>query len=87
MDMRKYQKKFAQESIDGAILSECDEYTLLQELKVTSKLDRIKLLKIILGHYSALHILERDDHTLNLNVVNFIAVKFCNIISCACGYS
>jgi len=61
MDMRKYQKKFARESVDGAILSECDESTLLQELEVTSKLHRIKLLKVISGHYSALHILEGDD--------------------------
>jgi len=61
LDMRKYQKKFAQESIDGAILLECDESTLLQELEVTSKLDRIKLLKIISGHYSALRILKGDD--------------------------
>ena len=39
-----------------------------------AKLDGIKLLKIISGHYSALHILEGEDHTLNLNAVNFIAV-------------
>ena len=61
MDMRKYQKKFARKSVDGAILSECDESTLLQELEVTSKLHRIKLLKVISGHYSALRILEGDD--------------------------
>jgi len=70
LDMRKYQKKFARESTDGAILSECDESTLLQELEVTSKLDHIKLLKVILGHYSALCILEGDDD-------NFITVVLC----------
>jgi len=46
LDMRKYQKEFAQESTDGAILLECDESTLLQKLEVTSKLYQIKLLKV-----------------------------------------
>jgi len=57
-------------------LLECDESTLLQELEVTSKLDRIKLLKIISGHYSALHILEGDDHTLNLNALTLLLFYF-----------
>ena len=53
--------KFARESVDGAFLLECDGSTLLQELEVTSKLHRIKLLKVISRHYSALRILEGDD--------------------------
>ena len=61
MDMRKYQKKFAQESIDGALLLQCDELTLQNELEVTSKLDRVKLIKVITGQHSALRILEGDD--------------------------
>ena len=47
------------------------ESTLLQEFEVTSKLDHIKLLKVISGHYSALW---EMMHTLNLNAVNFVAV-------------
>ena len=50
------------------------ESTLLQEFEVTSKLDHIKLLKVISGHYSALW---EMMHTLNLNADSFITVVLC----------
>ena len=58
LGMRKYQEEFAQESIDGMILAECDELVLQHELGVSSKQDRMKLIRIISGHQSALSILK-----------------------------
>ena len=60
LGMKKYQMNFAQESIDGVILAECDEPILQNELGVISKQDRIKLLKIISGQCSAFSILNGD---------------------------
>lgn len=62
LGMKKYQMNFAQESIDGVILAECDEPILQNELGVISKQDRIKLLKIISGQCSAFSILNGDVH-------------------------
>ena len=56
--MKQHQDRFAQESIDGAILMEIEETTLEAELGVTSKLHRVKLLKIISGERSAKSVLE-----------------------------
>ena len=61
--MKKYQKNFVKESIDGVILVECDEPILQHELGVSSKQDRIKLMRIISGQCSALSILNRDMHS------------------------
>ena len=58
LGMKKYQKEFTRESIDGMILVECDEAVLEHELGVSSKQDRIKLMRIILGQQSALSILK-----------------------------
>ena len=62
LGMTKYQETFAQKSIDGMILAECDEPILQNELGVSSKVDRIKLMKVISGEYSALSILEGDNY-------------------------
>ena len=56
--MKKYQDRFSQEGIDGAILMDVEEQTLQSELGVTSKLDRVKLMKIIRGERSAKSVLE-----------------------------
>ena len=60
--MAKYRETFAQKSIDGMILAECDEPILQNELGVSSKVDRIKLMKVITGEYSALSIIEGDNY-------------------------
>ena len=62
LGMTKYRETFAQKSIDGMILAECDEPILQNELGVSSKVDRIKLMKVIAGEYSALSIIEGDDY-------------------------
>ena len=58
--MAEYQETFIQKSIDGTILADCDEPVLQNELGVSSKVDRIKLMKVIAGEYSTLSILEGD---------------------------
>lgn len=69
MNMKKYQDKFAQEGIDGAILMEVEEHTLETELGVTSKLDRVKLMKIIKGERSAKSVLEGQYNYVALQPV------------------
>ena len=49
MGMKQYQDKFKQEQVNGEILSECDEELLSSDLGVTSKLHRMRLMKIITG--------------------------------------
>ena len=44
---------FPEQSIDGEVLVECDESALQHELGMDSKVDRIRLMKIISGQYSA----------------------------------
>ena len=56
--MSKYQDRFASEGIDGCLLIALEESILESNLGVTSKLDRIKLMKIINGERSAKSVLE-----------------------------
>jgi hypothetical protein len=58
LNMKKYQDKFAEEGIDGTILTDIEEHTLETGLGVTSKLDRVKLMKIMKGERSAKSVLE-----------------------------
>ena len=58
LGMTKYHEMFAEQSIDGEVLVECDEPTLQHELGMDSKVDRIK--KIISGQYSALGVLRGE---------------------------
>ena len=58
MNLQKYQGRFAEEGVDGAILMDIEENTLETELGITSKLDRVKLMKIIKGERSAKSVLE-----------------------------
>jgi len=60
LGMTKYQDTFAEQSIDGLILVECDESILQHDLGMNSKVDRIRLMKIISGQYSALSVLRRE---------------------------
>lgn len=49
MGMKQYQEKFQQEQVNGEILAECDEDVLTKDLGVSSRLHRMRLLKIISG--------------------------------------
>ena len=58
MNLKQYQALFMAEQIDGKILVECTEEVLQKELEITSKLHRVRLMKIINGHHSAVSIME-----------------------------
>ena len=49
MSLEKYQENFKREQVNGEILSECDEEVLTNDLGISSKLHRIKLMKVISG--------------------------------------
>jgi hypothetical protein len=49
MGLKSYQEKFEQEQVNGEILSECDEEVLKTDLGISSKLHRMRLLKVISG--------------------------------------
>ena len=57
LNMSAYKELFAAEQINGEILMECDDEILSTELKVTSRLHRIKLKKIISGQLSVQELL------------------------------
>lgn len=55
-----------QEHIDGELLAECNDAILENELAVSSKLHRNRLMKLITGKHSALAILEGEDPYVTL---------------------
>ena len=65
MNLHQYQDVFRSEQVDGEIFSECDEGVLEHELGITSRLHRLRLLKIITGESSAVleRFLESQDPT------------------------
>ena len=61
MGLEQYTPTFKQEQINGDILSTCDDALLQDELKVTSRLHRMRLLRVIEGTYSVLDIMSGKD--------------------------
>ena len=53
MGLGQYQQKIVEEQISGEILLECDDSVLQEEIGITSKIHRIRLMKIIHGQHSA----------------------------------
>ena len=49
MGLQQYRDHFKVEQISGEILSECDEDMLAHDLRISSKLHRMRLLKVISG--------------------------------------
>ena len=47
--LKQYESSFLREEVTGELLLECDEHLLQNELGVTSKLHRLRLLRIISG--------------------------------------
>ena len=58
MDLGQYREGFHREHITGEILVECTEEVLQRELEITSKIHRIRLMKIISGQHSASNFLK-----------------------------
>ena len=61
MQLPQYKTKFADESISGAILSDIDEGILQEELGITSRLHRMRLMKLVNGDHSAERILKGEN--------------------------
>ncbi len=61
MGLKQYTSSFVKERITGEILMECDDEVLAQELKITSKLHRVRLLKLMSGRHSAENVLRGED--------------------------
>ena len=57
LKMHQYQELFKEEGIDGEILSSLTEQDLLEELDMTRRLDRVRLMKVIEGRYSVKNML------------------------------
>ena len=53
MKIGQYKDTFLAEQISGEILAECDEEVLQHELGMSSKIHRIRLMKVITGQHSA----------------------------------
>ena len=49
LGLKQYKKTFRKEKISGALLQEIDEEVLKNELGITSRLHRMKLLRVIDG--------------------------------------
>lgn len=61
MGLKQYESTFMRERITGEILVECDDDVLAQDLNVTSRLHRVRLMKIVSGRHSAESILRGED--------------------------
>lgn len=57
MKLTQYKEQFFEESIDGEILAECDDSLLENELHISNKLHRSRLMKVITGKHSIYNIL------------------------------
>jgi len=64
MELSQYKDTFAKEQVSGEILLECDDQILEEDLKVPSRLHRIRLLKIISGKTPALQILNESRYVV-----------------------
>ena len=61
MGLKRYIPTFSQEQINGDILSTCDDALLNEDLKITSRLHRMRLLRVIEGAYSVHDIMTGKD--------------------------
>lgn len=61
MGLEEYQEAFRRQQLNGDLFSDCDEDILVNELKVTSRLHRMRLMRVISGQYSVQDILSGND--------------------------
>ena len=61
MQLPQYKVAFQQEQIDGEVLIELDEQILESDLQISSRIHRIRLMKLISGNYSAEDILASTE--------------------------
>lgn len=63
MGFKSYQENFKREQVNGEILSECDEDVLTNDLGVSSKLHRMRIMKVISGKLSTVIVTVRMGNT------------------------
>ena len=64
MNLSQYKEAFLQEQVSGEILLECDEDILEKELHISSRIHRIRLMKLIDGKTSARDILDHCPYVV-----------------------
>ena len=52
MDISQYKQHFIKERVTGMVLTEVDDEMLMADLKMTSRLHRIRLMKVASGQVS-----------------------------------
>ena len=79
MKLEQYRDTFVQQEIDGQLLADsCDELVLEHDLKVSSKLHRARLLRVIRGQRSAVDILQgnSEEHTEHHSASDILQYDF-----------
>lgn len=67
MGLEQYCETFRQQQINGDLLSDCDDDLLRNELTISSRLHRMRLLRIISGQYSVMDLMAgRDGYVMML---------------------
>ena len=67
MGLDQYSETFRQQQINGDLLSDCDDELLRNELTISSRLHRMRLLRIISGQYSVMDLMAgRDGYVMML---------------------
>jgi len=61
MGMEEYRETFVKQQINGDILADCDDDILKNELRITSRLHRMRWMRIISGQYSVEEIISSKD--------------------------
>ena len=61
MGLSQYRDAFASERLSGEILAELNEDILQHELKITNKIHRLRLMKVIQGQHCAQSLLAGLD--------------------------
>ena len=61
MDLGQYKDAFLRERITGDVLLEVDDATLQEELGITSRIHRIRIMKVISGRHSAQSVMNGLD--------------------------
>ena len=59
--MSRYRDAFAEQQINGDLMADVDEDILKDELRVASRLHRMRFMKIISGQYSVTQIMAGGD--------------------------
>ena len=59
MGLGQYRDKVLEEQLSGEILMECDETILQEEVGMTSRIHRIRVMKVITGQHSAKKLMEK----------------------------